>query len=65
MNVTLPKISKKFSAAVIASGLTFLCIYLGFTEAQIGLVIAPLGVFIASQAVVDTQKEKAGGGKAT
>lgn len=64
MNVNLPPVpsilkSKKFAAAALASGLSYLGVQQGFDIQQIALFTAPLYAYIGGQALADIGKEKA------
>tara|TARA_R110000822_G_scaffold120633_3_gene254146 strand:- start:7891 stop:8136 length:246 start_codon:yes stop_codon:yes gene_type:complete len=61
MNVTAPDLlkSKKFAAAALASGLSYLGVQQGFDVQQIALFTAPLYAYIGGQALADVGKSKA------
>lgn len=50
--------SKKFLAAAIAAGLSFAGIRAGMSAAEVGMIVAPLGVYIGGQAIADFGKER-------
>lgn len=51
--------SKKFGAAALASILSLVGLNYGLTLEQVGVVTAPLYVFIGAQGIADIGKEKA------
>lgn len=61
MQVAVPAIvqSKKFVAAALASTLTFLGLQQGLTLEQVGIITAPLYMFIGAQGIADHGKERA------
>lgn len=58
MQVSLPKVPKKFGAAALASVLSFVGIKLGFAIEAIALVTAPLYTYIVGQGFADFGKER-------